>query len=318
MTDLVCDKMATETGRNAVEGDSGWYVDTTDATVTMAVTRCCGKRRCIFDARASTYFDLVHYRSPVVFSYTLNEHPMLDWDTQLYPTLVSVIMTVRDTKERRGENIIIDKLLKEKQTLEKKLEESENRCFYLGDLLDKRNKQMEELLDTNDELKERCEENDQRLEVQQNDLKEQQIVLQEFFLSLQFSNMPFKAPDNFQVATMGESTKHLWVLRRHQRNLASMTKPLIKRIIRASTEAGIVSKNIGRCASKCSIASHDCASGFYKALLVSVGTSPRVLEIFLQMMLDEFESEPCSRLCSQILEEVYKWNLFYGLFCPDL
>jgi hypothetical protein len=256
-------------------------------TVPMIGHHGTGKSTVLNRTKAS-----ILYRPHSVFCCAFDNHSELEQDVEIYPSWY------RDS----ALNMIVT-LLKEKHTLKKKLEQSEKRCLYLGDLLNKRDKQMEELLDTNDELRERCEENDQRIEVQQNDLKEQQIVLQEFFLSLQFSNMPFKGPDNFQVATMGESTKHLWVLRRHQRNLASITKPLIKKIIRASTEAGIVSKNIGRCACKCSIASHDCASGFYKALLVSVGTSPCVLETFLQMMLDEFESEPCSRLCSQMLEE---------------
>ena len=183
----------------------------------------------------------------------------------------------------------------------RKLELTENRALHLESLLDKRNIQIEELLDINDELKERCEENDQRIEATQNDLKEHQIVLHEFF---QVSKMPFELPDIFQEAAATNFPKHLWILRRHQRNLVSITKPHIQKIIKVSSEAGIVSKIIGKCATNCSIPNHDCASGFYRALLVSVGDSPRVLEIFLQMMLDEFQSEPCSRLCSQMLHEV--------------
>ena len=200
----------------------------------------------------------------------------------------------------------INTLRKENRVLEKELKLLGNRVSELEDLLNKQTKQMEGLLETIDDIKEKSEEDDQRIEVQHNDMIEQQIALQELFLSLQMSDKSCGHP-GFKVANNEvDNSKHLWILRRHQRNLVSVTKPFIPRVIKTSEEAGIVSRNVGRCATKCSIPNHDCASGFYKALLVSVGESPRVLEIFLKMMVKEFDSEPCSRLCSQILDEVYQ------------
>ena len=168
----------------------------------------------------------------------------------------------------------------------------------LHDKLEKRNVQVKELVNTIDELKEKSEETDQRIEIQQNDLKEQQICMHEFFLSLQL-------PECVQTPTVGKNSKQFWVLRKHQRDLTALTKPNINAIIKASVEAGIVSRNIGRCATKkCSIPNHNCTSGFYKALLVNVSDSPHILKKFLQMMVDKFEFEPGGQLCLKMLNEV--------------
>jgi hypothetical protein len=196
----------------------------------------------------------------------------------------------------------MDKLLQENGDLHRELELYKERVLKLDDMLEKRTGELKKLVHTVEELTERFEKSDQRLEMQQIELIEQKVCMREFCLSLQMIEPSL--PSFIQTTTTGEYCKQFWILRKHQRNLITITKPYIHSIIKASTEAGIVSRNIGKCAIKCSIPNHDCASGFYKALLVRVGKSPHVLRFFLQILLNEFETGPCRQLCIRMLDEL--------------
>lgn len=198
----------------------------------------------------------------------------------------------------KGVTLLITKLASENEKLHQENKALQNQVIELKCKVVKQTQQLKETINTVGKLKEKYEEHNQRNEIQRNDLKDHQISMYEFFLSLQLPKPLFPA--------IFENSKQFWVLRKHQRNLIALTKPYIDTIIIASVEAGIVSRNIGRCATKkCSIPNHDCTSGFYKALLVNVSDSPHILEKFLQMMVDKFESEPGGQLCVRMLKELY-------------
>ena len=183
---------------------------------------------------------------------------------------------------------VIDQLLQKNSDLK-------TQVLGLHETLGKRTAQLKSVVISIEELKEKAKESDQRVETQQNDLVEYKISMQEFYLSFD-SSLPHQEPM--------PTCKQFWILRKHQKNLMVLTKPFIYGIIIASTEGGLVSTNIGKCAVNCSIPGHDCAGGFYKALLVTVGNSPHMLEVFLQMMLNNFDGQPLGRLCKRMLVEL--------------
>ena len=185
---------------------------------------------------------------------------------------------------------VIDQLLQ-------KYSDLKTQVLGLHEMLGKRTAQLKSVVINIEELKEKAKESDQRVEMQQNDLVEYKISMQEFCLSFD-SSLPHQEPM--------PTCKQFWILRKHQKNLTVLTKPYIDGIIIASTEGGLVSKHIGKCAVNYSIPApgHDCAGGFYKAPLVTVGNSPHTLEVFLQMMLNNFDGEPLRRLCKRMLVEL--------------
>jgi hypothetical protein len=186
--------------------------------------------------------------------------------------------------------------------MEKKLKTEESRNRELTAQLQKRDEKLHKLVTTIHELKEVTEDNERRIEMQRNELKEQHAILCEMSIALglksgaSFSHMYFNA---------GETPREFWVLRRNKQNLIIITKPHIQQIIRAALEARFVSENIGKCATKCPTAGHNCAEEFYKALQVKVGESPHTLKAFLLLMQEKLkESESLQKLCSKMLAEI--------------
>ena len=186
--------------------------------------------------------------------------------------------------------------------MEKKLKTEESRNRELTAQLQKRDEKLHKLVTTIHELKEVTEDNERRIEMQRNELKEQHAILCEMSIALglksgaSFSHMYFNA---------GETPREFWVLRRNKQNLIIITKPHIQQIIRAALEARFVSENIGKCATKCPTAGHNCAEEFYKALQVKVGEAPHTLKAFLLLMQEKLkESESLQKLCSKMLAEI--------------
>ena len=163
---------------------------------------------------------------------------------------------------------------------------------HLEFVIRKQNEQLLEMAAMIDELTVSANEDDRRIEVQSNEVRGLQIALEEMSLL------------SFPPRKESYGGKNLWILRKHERNLIMVTRPYTKIIINESAMIGIVSKNIHKCATECSIPGHDCTSGFYKALMVSVENRANVLQRFLEMILRQKRLEPCHRLCSQILSEV--------------
>ena len=170
-------------------------------------------------------------------------------------------------------------------------------------LLQERTKRLCVIVKDIEKMRQISEESVRRIEMQENDLREQSTTVCELYMTLKLKTNATLCLKDFLQGAMRMS-KALIIFRKHQRNLIAVTKPCIEKIITSASEAGIVSKNIKKCANNCSIPNHDCTDMFYKALLVSVGDSPRVLEIFLRVVVQELDSEPCRRLCSQILDEL--------------
>ena len=192
------------------------------------------------------------------------------------------------------------------RNVERQLKLAQHKITELNAELENRDEKLQMLITTVTTLKRASEENERRMEMQQNELKQQRTALRELFTAqkmkggLGFCDYYFTAS-----ATAGENSRAFWVLRKHQRNLVMLSRPYTKQIIEAAMEKGLVSENIGKCAVKCSIPNHDCMDGFYKALLVRVGESPDVLEAFLYLMQQKLkESQPCCQLFSKMLDEI--------------
>ena len=191
--------------------------------------------------------------------------------------------------------------------MEKKLKTAEDKIKELTALLQKRNEAVHKLATTVNELSEVTDENERRLEMQQHELKELRAILREMFIAQEMKrganvcNVYFGAG-----ARAGETSREFWVLRKNRRNLSIITQPHIQKIIRAASEAHLVSENIGKCATKCPTPGHDCTEGFYKALQVKVGEAPHTLKAFLLLMQEKLEdSESLQLLCSQMLAEIH-------------
>lgn len=153
-------------------------------------------------------------------------------------------------------------------------------------------------------LEVKSDQNERRLEFQRNELKQQHVTMQECFIGRQIGVSPSQLCF-LPGTTVRETSKQVWVLRKHQQNLVLLTRPHIREIITIAVEAGFVSENIGKCATDCSLPDHDCAAEFYKALLVRVCEAPHVLENFLQLLLEVLkENESCRHLFTGMLKEI--------------
>ena len=191
----------------------------------------------------------------------------------------------------------MDHLVREKQFLCSKIQVYRKRELEYKGVIKKQTEKLMELCEMSIKLKHKAEEDDRMLELQSNDLIELKICLYELSLLQSKDRMPVKEE-------LEGSSKAFWVLRKHQKNLVMVTRPHIKAIISASSENGIVSENIGKCATNCSIPHHDCVNSFYKALLITVKDSPCILNKFLQLILQQNISKSCNCLLSQIAAEV--------------
>jgi hypothetical protein len=184
--------------------------------------------------------------------------------------------------------------------LVEKLKDAESREADLNGLLENRTNKLQLLMKSIDTLKMKCAKNETQTEIQRNELKDQEALIQELHIALQM----MKGEMHLLQGVVG--SKQFRVLRKHQGNLIAVTKPYIKLIVKVSFEAGLVSENIGKCAGECPGTDHDCTTVFYKALQFRVSESPPVLEKFLRLMLQNFEqSHSCHRLCSQVLCDAF-------------
>ena len=189
--------------------------------------------------------------------------------------------------------------------VEQKLKVAEEKKMELSTLLKRRDEMLQELATTINELEEKFGENELLIEMQKNELKEQSTILREMHVALRLKRGSKCCDLHDDFFFCAESSQEFWILRKYQRNLVLVTKPHIREIIKAAMEAGLVSENIGKCAVKCLIPQHDCADGFYKALLVKVDESPEALKLFLEMVQERLkESKPCQQLCNKMLAEL--------------
>lgn len=189
--------------------------------------------------------------------------------------------------------------------MERRLKSAENTIKELKALLQKRNENLQTLVTTINGLQEMTEENERRLEMQRNQLKEQYTVLREMLLAMRMKGSRFSHVYLKSGTNPGEISQEFWVLRKHRGNLITVTKPYIRQVIKMALEAGLISENVGKCATKCPTLGHNCADEFYKALQVRVGEAPHALKQFLLLIQQRLkDSQPCQRLCSMILEEI--------------
>ena len=186
--------------------------------------------------------------------------------------------------------------------MEEKLKAAESKIKELTAQLRKRDDKLRTLVTTINELKEMTDENERRIELQRNELKEQHAILQEMFLALGMKKGASFSHICNTFFGAGEASREFWVLRKYRRNLIIITNPHIQQIIEIALQARLVSENIGKRAT----VGHNCAEGFYKALQVKVGEEPHVLKEFLLLMQEKLkESQSLQKLCSRMLAEIH-------------
>ena len=150
-------------------------------------------------------------------------------------------------------------------------------------------------------------ENERRIEVQQNELKEQYAILREMSIALEMKRGPSFSHvcQSYFGAGASKTPREFWILRKHRQNLNIITKPYIQLVIMEAWKACLVSEHVAMCATKCPTAHHDCTDGFYKALQVKVGEAPHTLKPFLLCLQEKLkDSRPCHQLCTRMLEEI--------------
>ena len=169
----------------------------------------------------------------------------------------------------------------------------------LLNLVEKRSSKLEKLEKMVDVLAEKSEQNERQIELERNERKHQQVVIQELYLQRQLNvGVPLSQLSVLPQTKPGELSKEFWVLRSHQENLVCVTRPFICQIIRAAVEAGIVSDTVEKCMDSCP--DRDRVAAFYKALLVRVGESPTILADFLQLMERELNQPIFAKMLKDI------------------
>lgn len=181
------------------------------------------------------------------------------------------------------------------------MKSAETKIKQLTALLKMRDEKLQSLVTTINKLEEVTKENEMRLEHQRHELNEQNAVLQEVFVVLK----------EFGISSIGGPylrsnglSQEFWVLRKNLPNLVVVTKPYIHQIIGKSVGAGLISENVGQCATKCPFSGHDCTDGFYKALQMKVRETPHALEGFLLLVQNLQVSGNVQQLCSTMLKEM--------------
>lgn len=197
------------------------------------------------------------------------------------------------------------------QSMEQKLRAAEEKNTKLTALLEKRTEMLRKFGKTIATLEEEFGDNERQLEMQRSELKEQYAILREMHTALLMKTDGKCWEIHHKLSELGlpgENCQQFWVFRKHKQNLVILTKPHIQEIIKAATEAGLVSESVGKCATKCPFPNHDCTTEFYKALQVKIGESPDTLKIFLQLVQDKCkESQPCLQFIhKKILNEITK------------
>ena len=188
--------------------------------------------------------------------------------------------------------------------MEIKLKSAETKIKELTTLLQMRNEKLRSLVMTIDKLKGVTEENERRLQLQRNELKEQYAVLQEMFVMLKELGISNVSGVYLHAKEM---SREFWILRKYRPSLLIVTKPYIHQIIRECVEAGLVSEKFSQCAcpTGCPSSGHDCTDQFYKELQLKVSETPHTLECFLLLIKQKVQvSKGCQQLCNTMLEEM--------------
>jgi hypothetical protein len=191
--------------------------------------------------------------------------------------------------------------------VENQLKMARCKIMELTAQLQNRDERLRKLVASIDELKKVTDENERRIELQRNELKEQCAILREMFIALEAKRGPCfsRICDSYFGAGAADTSREFWILRKYRHNLIIITKPYIQLIIMEAWKADLISEHVAKCATKCPTTHHDCTDGFYKALQVKVGEAPHTLKPFLLRIQEKLkDSRPCQQLCKRMLLEI--------------
>ena len=191
--------------------------------------------------------------------------------------------------------------------LRQKFESASSEVEDLSAKLEERSKQVKEMGAIIDELKKMSLNHQKQIEYQENQIGEQQGILREMYVAFKLMEKGEGGQNHRMVGIgrkLGSAPREYLVLRKHCRNLASVTRPFMSVVIRSACKAGLVSQNIGLCAENCPEQDHDCTDEFYKALQLTVSKNPSAFAHFLQILKENVVSTSCQKLCKTIQVEL--------------